>query len=272
MVPADATIQCDEVCLLVVHVYTHHLGSCQALSTTTEAATSTTKTHIVDVVGTCHQERLEVVLHDTTENTASIAVLRTCSQVGIDHDTLVHTCLDAEVEHGFFLTVIDTADTGQVTLLVVCAHALNNRGGQVLHGGLRITRHKLLTINLNFLHLLTVDGNLTVVIDLSTRQTLHQFLHNGALWCTVGRSIIYKGVGLHNHLCGITRHNGVLQHDSVGLQFQRTQCDILVVGNVDTLGIRFKTYTSHLQDVVACLWCCYAELSFHRGQSTRNEC
>ena len=69
MVPADATIHRDEVCLLVVQVHTQHLGSYQPLTTTTEAATATTEAHIVHVIGTGHQECLKVVLHDTAKDT-----------------------------------------------------------------------------------------------------------------------------------------------------------------------------------------------------------
>ena len=255
MVPTDATIQGNQVCLLIVQVQTRHLSSCQTLTATTETATAATKAHIIHVVGTGHEECLEVILHQTTEDTAAITILGTCSQVGIEHDTFIHTCLDTKVEHGFLLTIVNTTDASQVALLVISSYALDNVCWQVLHGSFRIARHKLLTINLNLLYLFTVDGNLTVVINLSTRQTLYQFLYDRTLWCTVGRSIIYKGVGLDYHLRRITSNRGTFQHDSIGLQLQRTHGDIFVVGNSNTFRIWFKTYTRYLQDVFACLWC-----------------
>ena len=200
MVPTDTTINSDNVLLLIVQVQTNHLSSGKSLTATTETATATTEAHIVDVVGTGHQEGFEVIFHHTTEDTAAITVLSTGCQVCIDHDTFVHTCLDAEVENRFLFTIINTADTRQITLLVVGTYTLDDRGGQILHGSLCITGHELLAIHHNLLNLFTIDGYLTVVINLGSWKALHQFLNNGTLGCTISRGIIYKGVCLDNDL------------------------------------------------------------------------
>ena len=126
MVPTDTTINSDNVLLLIVQVQTNHLSSGKSLTATTETATATTEAHIVDVVGTGHQEGFEVIFHHTTEDTAAITVLSTGCQVCIDHDSFIHARLDTKVEDSLFFAIVNTTDTGQVTLLVVGTYTLND--------------------------------------------------------------------------------------------------------------------------------------------------
>ena len=177
MVPAYAAVEFEFFGLLVVQVRTDHLCGSQSLTCTTEPATATTawEAHVVGIVGIGHKEHLHVILHHTTEDAACITVLRTGGKVGIGHDTPVHASLDAEVEYGLLLTVFDTRHTGEVALLVVGLDAVDDVRGQVLHSGLRIARHELLTIDEDLFHLFTIDLDGTVVADLCSRQTTYQF-------------------------------------------------------------------------------------------------
>ena len=231
VVPTDATVQFQLVFLLVVQVDARHLGGGQSLATAAPTASAHAEAHIVDIVGAGHEEYLCVVLHPSTEDAAAVTVLGTLCQVGIEHQTLVHALLDAEVEYGLFLTVINTADASQIALLVVSPHAFYNRCRQVLHGRLRIARHELLAIDHNLLDLLAVDGNLAVIVHLGTRQTLDQFLYHRALRRTIGRGIVDKGVGLQRHLGRLTSHSGALEHDGIGLHGDGAQRHILVAAD-----------------------------------------
>ena len=201
MIPTHATIEL-ELGALVVKVYTCHLGSCEALaSTTPTASTATTwESHIICIVRVGHQENLGGIIHDTTESTARITVLGTHGEIDIGHDTLVHTLLDTEVEHSLFLTILDTRNTGKVALAIVSLDAVDDVCRQILDGGLGVTCHELLTIYQNLLNLFTINFDSTVVANLSTWQTLNQLLNNRALWCTECSCIIYKGVGLKCYL------------------------------------------------------------------------
>ena len=248
MVPAHTTVNLQFVLLLIVQVQADHLVGSQALTSGTESATASTTTgeaHVIGVVGVGHEERLKVFLHDTTEDTACIAVLGTCSEVGIHHNTPVHTSLDAEVEHRLLLTVFNTRHTGEVALLVVGLDAVDNVRGQVLHSGLRIACHKLLTIDEDLLHLLTVDLNGTVVVDLCTRQTAHEFLNYRSLRRTEGIGIIDEGVGLERHLLGTGRHRGSLQHNGIGLELDSAGIIVFVLQR-DLLRVGLETHISHL--------------------------
>ena len=150
------------------------------------------------------------------------------SQIGIQHDTLVHTRLDTKVEHSLFFAIINTAYTSQVTLLVVGSYTLYYIGRQVLHSGLGITNHELFTIHHNLLHLFTIDRNLAVIVNLGTWQSLYQFLNHGAFRGTEGSSIIDKGIGLQRHLGSLTCHRCTLQHHGIRLHVNLTQSYILV--------------------------------------------
>ena len=109
MVPTYATVKLEFVGILVVEVHTCHLVGCETLATSTPSAPAATarESHVIGVVGVGHEEHLRIVHHHTTKDTACIAFLSTCGEVGIDHDTLVHALLDAEVEHSLFLTILN---------------------------------------------------------------------------------------------------------------------------------------------------------------------
>ena len=127
----------------------------------------------------------------------------------------MHALFETEVQHRCFLIVLNTCDTGEVTLLVVGLHLVHNRCRQILHGRLRVARHELLSVHLHLTHLLTVDGHRTVVAHLSTWQFLHQFLHHGALWRTIGCSIIDSRVLYDCHAHSLSRNGRILQHDGI---------------------------------------------------------
>ena len=228
MVPADASVQLQAVFLLVVEVQARHLRSRQTLTSGAPAPATVGIGHVADVVAVAHEHHLQVVLHPSAEQSATVAVVRTYAYIGIEHKALVHTFLNAEVEHRLFLTIIDTADTCLVALHVVGLHTLYNIGGQVLQRCLGIACHKLLAIDHNLLHLLAIDGNLAVIVNLGTRQSFHQLLQHSTLRRSVGRSIIDKGVGLDNDLRRLTGHHGIVQHHGIGLHDHGAHVEVLV--------------------------------------------
>ena len=162
MVPAHTTVENQLIGNLIVEVEAHHLGSCQSLSSTAEASTATAgESHIVYIVSTHHTEGLKVFALRTAKGTVAVTVFRTSPEIHVEHLSVVHALLHTEVEHGFLFAIINTCHTRLVTLLIVCPHTFYNRGGQILHGCLGVTCHKLLTVDQYFFHLLAVDGDLT---------------------------------------------------------------------------------------------------------------
>ena len=271
MVPTYTTIEYQLTSILIVKVQTKHLCSCQTLTAHTKTATATAKTHIIHVVGTGHQHHGRFILHPSVESTGRISAFSTDAYVIICHEAPIHTRLNAEVEHRLLFTVFDTTDTSKVTLLIVCFDAVDDVTWQIFHGGLRVTRHKLLTVDHYLLDLLTINFNGSVITDLSSRQALHQLFNDRALWRTECSGIIYKGVGLKRHLGSLTGHRSTLQHDGVGFQRHRTQRDILVTLHFHTLSEGLKAHTRHLHNVVTCLGGFYAETSVQVGYGTRDK-
>ena len=178
--------------------------------------------------------------------------MRAVREVGIGEDTLVHAALNAEVEHGLLVAVVDAGDLGKVALLVIRLHLIDDAGGKVLHRRLGIADHKLLTVHLYLLHLLTVDGYLAVVANLRTGQTLHQFFDGGTFRCAERRSIIYKGVLAERHLRCVGSDGGALEHDSGSLGSDFTETDVLRrIGYADvTIGV-VVAHAGDLEDVRA---------------------
>ena len=253
MVHIHAGLGNNQLRLLIVDVNHTGLGSIQATAAhahATAETTATTAAHslVVGVVGVEHTHHTVVVAHIHTEQTARIALLSTVAQIGIYHRTAVHTGTDTEVEHGLLVTIVDTRDTGQVALLIIGADLLDDAGGEVLQSRIGIT--EVLTIDLDLRHLLTVDGDITVLVDLGTRHTLHQFLNDGALGHAIGVGIEDQGVALRLHLGEVGRHGGTLQHDGVGLHLDRT-CSYVLTLDLDGLGVGLEAHERDAQGEAA---------------------
>ena len=142
----------------------------------------------------------------------------TCSQVKVCHYTLVHTSLNTEVKHCLFFTILDTRNTGKIALLIVGLDTIDDIRRQILQSRLSITGHKLLTVNQELLHLLTIDLNSTIIAHLGTWQSSYEFLDYRTLRRTESCCIIHKGIGLQSYLRSMGRHCGTLQHNGIGLQ------------------------------------------------------
>ena len=159
-------------------------------------------------------------------------MLGAATQVEVGHVATVHTFLNREVEHGFFLTILDSGDTRLIALLIVELHVLDDAHGDILQRRLYIAQHKLLTIQQNLFHLLTVDGDVAIFINFGTWNALNQLFDRRTLGGAVGFGVIQDGVLLHNHLCCTTGNHSLLQHDTLGFHEQIAQ--ILI--NVATKG------------------------------------
>ena len=256
MVPAHAEVGLQPVFLLVVQVYARHLRGVQSLSSASEAAASATReSHIVDIIGIGHRKDFQITTLVTAKESSGITVMRTSCEVDIEHRPSVHTPSDAEVEYRLLLAVLDAAHPTEVALHVVGIHAFHDRGRQVLHRRLRIARHELLAVDEDFLHLLAVDGNLSVVAHLCTRQLSYQFLHHRAFRCTEGVGIIDERVFLQHHLRGMGSDGRPFQHDRIGRQLDGSQRHVLLFLDGNLLRIGLKAHVRHLHRVRPVLGC-----------------
>ena len=255
MVPPDASIPLKLVGILVVELQTEHLGGVAAIGvtahSTTTATAATVESLVVDVVGTSHEHDAVLVLEEGAHATLGITLLRTDAEVDIPEEAPVHACLEAEVEHGLLIAVVDAGDAGQVAPLVVGLDAVDDRGGQVLQGSLGVTSHELLAVDLDFLHLLTIDGDFSIVIYLCAREFPHQFLDHRTFRHAVGSRVVDECVFPHHHLGSLSGGCHPFQQDGVGTEREVAHVDVLATNHRDVLGERGVSHAGHLHDVPA---------------------
>ena len=224
MVPVHTGLCNEFVYLFVVVVQHARLAGVQASAAHAHAsaeasAATATHAHVIGVVGIGHTHQTMVAFHQHSEQAGGVAVLCTDTQVDIGHRTTIHAGTKSEVEHHLLVSVVDIGDTGQIALLIVSSDSFYDVGRQVLQGCLHIA--KVFLVDLNLLHLLTVDGDVTIFINIGTRQTLHQFLNHRAFRCAEGIGIVYDGVALRLNLGYMSRCGDAFQHHGVA-----THCNV----------------------------------------------
>ena len=275
MVPVYAGL-CDElVGLLVVVVHHTCLAGVQASTGHTHAtaeasAASAAHTHVVGIVGIGHSHYAMVAFHNHAEQAGGVAVLGADTQVDIGHCTTIHSGTKSEVEHRRLVTVVNTGDTCQVALLIVCSDSFDDVGGQVLQGCLHIS--KVFLVDLDLLHLLTVDGDVTVVIDLGSRQTLHQLLHHRTLGSAEGIGVVNQRVALRLHLSHMSRCGDAFQHHSIATHRYRPHCEVAALGNLDIPGECGIAHAGKLQDVSSVSGGGNRESAVHVGNGSFYKC
>ena len=236
MVPANGAVNLQEVSLLIVDVYAYHLRRIQSRIATAKTTHATSaETTVACVVGIAEGANGQDVVVIHSHQTSSITVVRSDGHVVVGHIAVVHALLHREVERGFFVAVVNASDAAQVTLLVVYLDALDNRRRQILHGSLRIASHKFLTTHLHLFHFLSVDGDFAVVVDLCTRDALHQFLGHRAFWHAVGRRVVNERILFQHNLLGKSCDLGTLQHHGIALHRQLAHSKVFLAFHLEIL-------------------------------------
>ena len=150
------------------------------------------------------------------------------SNIKVGHVAAVHALLDGKVEHRLFLPVIDAGDTGLIALLVVELHILNDAHGQVFQRRFRIAEHEFLAVEQNLLHLLAVDGDVTIFIHLCTWHPFDEFLDGRSLGCTVGFGVVHQSILPSHHLRGPSSYHCFFQYHRLGRHQQQAHVLILI--------------------------------------------
>ena len=276
MVPAHASVHLQlvilPVFLLVVEVGAQHLRRLQAAPTSAEASAAPAESAPVDVLGIAESEHAELVFEAHRHGAGGVAVLGSVGQVGVGDETLVHALLHTEVENGLFLAVVDAGDTGQVALLVIRFHLFYNGCGQVLQCRLGVAHHEFLAVHENLLHLLAVDGDVAVVVNLCSWQALYQLLHHRPLWSAVGRGVVDECVLLCRHFQRASGHGGSLQHYGVRLHGDCSCGGFSPPAQADVLVHGLEADARHLQNVLAVGGSLHAERAVCGGQAALHHC
>ena len=124
VVPTEAEVHLQLVVVVVVQISAEHLTGIQS-------ATVPPACVLLFVVEIAKQDKASLVGETTGHPPRSIAVLRSSGKVEVGHVASVHAFLDAEIEHGLLLAVLDAGDACLVTLLVIEFQVLDNAYGNV---------------------------------------------------------------------------------------------------------------------------------------------
>ena len=200
MIPCDSTTQSQLVLLLITDVQRTSLRFTLSLSVATASSTSSTEVAVIHVVGITHKRIAYVAERFHGCQTDTIASVGTNTDVRIGLQTFSGAALGHKFQHEVVVTIVNTRHAAQVTLLVIGFHLVNDIRGQVLHHGVVVARHEVTSVQFEAFHVLTVDGDFSVVINLGTRQRLYQSLNDRPFWHTISIGIIHHRIVLDNHL------------------------------------------------------------------------
>ena len=93
----------------------------------------------------------------------------TIGKVNVRNPSLFHSFLDGKVQHGLFLSVVNTCYAAVVTLALVGLQLLNHLAGQVLHSHLSVVLEELLALYHNLADALSVYLYVSFIVHLGTR-------------------------------------------------------------------------------------------------------
>ena len=223
MIPGDASAHSQLVLLLIADVQSTSLRLTLSLSVTTSSSASSAEVSVVHVVGITHKRIAYIAegLHGCQSD--AIAPIRTDADIRIGLQSSSGTSLRDEFQHKVVITVVNTCQSTQVTLLVVSLYLINHIRWQVLHHCIIIACHEVTSVQLKAFHVLSVDADFTVVINLSAWQSLYECLDDRAFWYTIGVGIIHYRIILDNHLRQIGCHYGIGQLQGIRRQLYLAQ-------------------------------------------------
>ena len=155
-------------------------------------------------------------------------MLGAAGKVEVGHISAVHAFLDREVEHGLLLAVVDARNARLVRLLVVELQVLDDADGDVLERRLHIAEHELLAVEQNLLHLLAVDGDFAVLVDIGTGNAFDELLDGRTFRGAVGLGIVDDGILAYDDLRGTASDDGLLEQDALRLHQQVAEVLVLV--------------------------------------------
>ena len=144
----------------------------------------------------------------------------------VAEDAVHHALLHAEVNHGLVFTVVDAGEGCLLTLLLHHLHLLDELGGDVLGGQLRVVQEEGFAVYGDFGDGFTVGGDGTVLIHFHAGEFLQEVFQHIVVGNLEGRGVILHRIFLDDN--GIT--NGTdgcsIQHFQVLFHLDDAQVGI----------------------------------------------
>ncbi len=169
--------------------------------------------------------------------------MRSVASIHIAEYAFVHAFLYREVESHVLIAVGYAGNPFPVALLVVGFHLLHYRHRQVLQGCLGVAGHKLLAVHLYLVHRLSVDGDVSFVVNRCAWEQFHQFLYHRTLRRTVRCTVVDERVFHQRNLQSLRRSRHFLEHHGIRPHGDFAHIEVVVIGNDDVLHVRGISHT-----------------------------
>ena len=208
--------------------------------------------HIVRVIDPAHERELVVVDEPVQHRVHVVPPAAAGPRKGVAEPPLLHAGLHREVDHGLRVAVIEARKHGQIALLLVGLHLVDDLGRQVFGGRLGVVREELLAVDQYLFDLLSVHRHRALSAHLHARHLLQQILKHRPFGHLVRAGAILHRVVFDLHLHGAGRHDGFSQQHPVLGHRQPTHVHgRLAARYVEPLVERVEPDVRHVQQVVA---------------------
>ena len=226
---------------------------------------------VVHVVGITHECVAHVAEGLHRRQTDAVAVVGTVAHVGVHLQAVAGAALRHKLQHEVVVAVVDTRHAREVALLVVGLHLINHIRGQVLHHRIVVAGHEVTTVHLEFPDVLAVDGDSALVVDLRTRQHLHQSLDDRALRHAERIGVVDNCIVLDHHLRHLSRHDGLVELNGIGFEPDVTQRQTASAFLRQIPSIGLITQVGSLEQIVASRYVLERESPLAIGEHTTHE-
>ena len=214
--------------------HTHHAAT--AHHATHHVAGEVVETAVIGVVGIEDDAHLAVFREAATHEGALPAGVVHHALLGrnvvtatghyVAEDAVHHALLDAQVNHGLILTVVDAGEGGLLALLLNHLHLLDEFGGDVLGGQLRVVQEEGLAVDGNLGDGFTVGGDGAVLVHFHTGELLKEVFQHIVVADLEGRGVVFHRIFLDDD--GVTHgaHGRSVQHFQVLFHLDDAQVGI----------------------------------------------
>ena len=170
-----ATAGAERFLLAHIEVEAGTLGGVDAIVATeaVEAGcASIGESRLIGVVGTTENCKLVTVAEVVYDETARVAVVGAVSTGDVAKPAVVHALLHGEVDHGFFLAVVNSGEACEVALAIDHLELIHHLHGDILRGNFRVVGKKFLAVDENLGHFLALGCDFAVGAHFHARKTL----------------------------------------------------------------------------------------------------
>ena len=206
--------------------------------------------------------------------TSIIAVFRTHATLCITKPSVIHTFFHSQVEHRFLLSVVNTRHSCHIALALVGLDFRNNIYRYVLQGNFLIVEEEFLSFHQNLAHRLAVDGDVSILIHLCSREHLDKCLQRGPFRHRISRSIEHEGIPTYlNFRChGCHLHSleqfGVFHyHDA-----SRIKCATASIAQIHQFFLRHIANEGNNKHILSSSHIVQKEFSLHIRSGTHYKC